>query len=46
VQDTWYVNSNLTLTSARRPSEGRAGVQPEAEAVFGYDNSAVFRASS
>ncbi|CBA15787.1 putative tonb-dependent outer membrane receptor oar-like protein [Xanthomonas albilineans GPE PC73] len=46
VQDTWYVNSNLTLTLGLRGD--RPGVSPDpaynagAQAAFGYDNSKIF----
>lgn len=46
IQDTWYVNNNLTLTLGLRGD--RPGVSPDptynaaAQAYFGYDNSKVF----
>lgn len=46
IQDTWYVNNNLTLTLGLRGD--RPGVSPDpaynaaAQAYFGYNNSKVF----
>ncbi|RZA21620.1 MAG: TonB-dependent receptor [Lysobacteraceae bacterium] len=46
VQDTWYVNSNLTLTMGLRGDKPKASPAPEYNAAasqyFGYDNSKVF----
>lgn len=46
VQDTWYVNSNLTLTMGLRGDRPKVSPAPaynqKAQTVFGYDNSAVF----
>jgi outer membrane receptor protein involved in Fe transport len=45
VQDTWYVNNNLTLTLGLRGDRPKTSPKPEynalAEQVFGYDNSEV-----
>lgn len=46
IQDTWYVNNNLTLTLGLRGD--RPGVSPDpaynaaAQAYFGYNNSKIF----
>ncbi len=46
VQDTWYVNSNLTLTMGLRADKPTATPNPAynqaASQYFGYDNSKVF----
>ena len=46
VQDTWYVNNNLTLTLGVRGDRPKVSPAPEynapAEAYFGYNNSKVF----
>ncbi len=46
VQDTWYVNSNLTLTFGVRGDRPKVSPKPTynagAEAYFGYDNSDIF----
>jgi hypothetical protein len=45
IQDTWYVNQNLTLTLGVRGDRAKTSPSPEynagAEAVFGYNNSKV-----
>ena len=46
VQDTWYVNSNLTLTMGVRADRPDSSPEPQfnqkAYDTFGYDNSKVF----
>ncbi|WP_409476790.1 carboxypeptidase regulatory-like domain-containing protein [Stenotrophomonas sp. Y-13] len=46
VQDTWYVNNNLTLTLGLRGDRPKVSPAPQynapAEAYFGYDNSNIF----
>jgi hypothetical protein len=46
VQDTWYVNSNLTLTMGLRADKSTASPSPQynapASTYFGYNNSEVF----
>jgi len=45
IQDTWYVNNNLTLTLGLRGDRAKVSPAPEynalAETVFGYNNSDV-----
>jgi outer membrane receptor protein involved in Fe transport len=45
IQDTWYVNPNLTLTLGLRGDRAKTSPRPEynaqAEQVFGYNNSDV-----
>jgi len=46
VQDTWYVNNNLTLTLGLRADRPDSSPEPQfnqkAQDVFGYNNSKVF----
>ncbi|MDQ1092744.1 hypothetical protein QE400_002157 [Xanthomonas sacchari] len=46
VQDTWYVNNNLTLTLGLRGDRPQVSPDPTynagAQAYFGYDNSKIF----
>lgn len=46
IQDTWYVNNNLTLTLGLRADRPEVGETPQynalAEQVFGYNNSQLF----
>jgi len=46
VQDTWYVNNNLTLTLGLRGDRPKVSPAPQynapAEAYFGYNNSQIF----